>query len=50
MSDAETESAAVDDNDDADGASSGDADDASNADADGVSDDDALEAAIAENP
>ena len=50
MSDAETESAAVDDNDDADGASSGDADDASNGDADSVSDDDALEAAIAENP
>ena len=50
MSDAETESAAVDDNGEADEASSDDADDASNVDADGVNDDEALEAAIAENP
>src|SRR6056297_1334633 len=42
MADAETEAAAVDDNDDAD--------EASNVDADGASTDDALEAAIAENP
>jgi len=41
MADAETEPAAVDDND---------ADEASNGDADGANTDDALEAAIAENP
>ncbi|RJX43915.1 hypothetical protein DM826_04325 [Halonotius aquaticus] len=50
MSDAETESATVDDNGEADEASSDDADDAINVDTDGVSDDEALEAAIAENP